>query len=376
VFLVTVFLVIISFPIMNDQLKLVKDIPSSENRKMAPKPVMDFTHLDTYMPKYEKYYNDNFSIRSLMMKYFNILNLRLFKKSPLPDKVVIGRNNWLFMANEELDVYKGINRFSDAELEAFRQEFEYRKAYLEARGGRYYFMVAPVKPSIYPEYMPSTIYQVNDQSWGEQLIGYLNQNSEFKPVDVYDILRENKGKELLYNKLDNHWTEVGAFYCAVELFNRLQEDFPGITIPSIEDYNITTTEINTGNIVSMISNIGKFTDYAYKMEPKSGFKAQKVKSAKYPVTEGFPYPWDFEHDLEIPGSDKPRILLITDSFGERIMPFIAEEFSRSVKIFDAWQYKLNEDIIDSEKPDVVLVITLESSLRSLLEYRSTPPETK
>jgi alginate O-acetyltransferase complex protein AlgJ len=371
IFLGTVFLAIISFPIINDEFKLVKDIESSENRKMAAKPVINYTYLDPYPVQYEKFYNDNFSIRSLMVKYFNLLNIEFFKKSPVPDKVVIGRDNWLFMADKELNSYQGLNRFNESELEAFRQELEYRKTYLEARGCKLYFLVAPIKANIYSEYMPASIFQVNKQSWGEQLIEYLDNNCAVKPVNVYDVLRANKDKELVYFMLDNHWNELGAFYCASEFFRRLHDDIPGISVPSIDDYNISKTEINTGNIVSMLSNIGNYSDFSIKLEPKSGFMAKDVKPAGYPVIPGFPYPWEYEMDKEIPGLSKPKILIITDSYGVNIFPFIAEGFGRSVKIFDAWQYKLNEDIVASEKPDVVLVIALESNLRSMLKYRAT-----
>lgn len=120
----------------------------------------------------------------------------------------------------------------------------------------------------------------------------------------------------------------------------------------------------------MISNTGRFKDIAYELEPLNGFVAKAVKSKGYPIIPGFPYPWEYELEMEIPGSSQPRILVITDSYGGNIFPFIAEGFSRSVKIFDAWQFKLNEEIVESEKPDVVLVIALESNLRGLLKHGS------
>jgi hypothetical protein len=369
-FLVIIFLLLISFPIVNSKLNLVKDIASSENRKMASEPVMKFSYLDPYPRQYEKYYNDNFTIRFAMVKYFNLLNIDIFKKSPIPDQVVIGKDNWLFMAGKELESYKGLNRFDQSELDAFKQELEYRKKYLNDRGCKFYLLIAPDKASIYPEYMPNTIFQLNKQSWGEQLIEYLDNYCEVKPVNVYDVLRANKDKGLLYFKLDNHWNHLGAFYCANEFFKDIHSDFPGISVPSPGDYNISKTEINTGNILSMLSNIGNYTDYSYQVEPKSGFQAKDVKSAGYPVVQGFPYPWEYELDKEIQGSSKPKILVICDSFGGNIFPFIAEDFSRSVKIFDSWQFKLNEDIVNSEKPDIVLVIALESNIRGMLKFQS------
>jgi hypothetical protein len=104
--------------------------------------------------------------------------------------------------------------------------------------------------------------------------------------------------------------------------------------------------------------------------PKKGFVSSEVPKTGYPIIPGFPYPYAYEADREIPGSKQPRILIISDSFGEAIFPFISERFSRSVKIFDAWQFKLNEDIVANEKPDVVLVVVLESNLRNMLKHQS------
>jgi hypothetical protein len=61
----------------------------------------------------------------------------------------------------------------------------------------------------------------------------------------------------------------------------------------------------------------------------------------------------------------PRIMMVHDSFGKFIHPYFRDSFSRSVFIWDKWQYKLNEPIIDAEKPDVYISMTLESLLPAL-----------
>ena len=218
--------------------------------------------------------------------------------------------------------------------------------------------------------MPDGIFRFSKQSWGEQLIEYLQANCDVKPIDLFNVLRAQNDNELNYFKLDNHWTQLGAFYAGNEILKRFREDFPGIALTTLEDYNIERTEIKTGNILAMISNIGNFSDYSYRLTPKSGFLAQNVKPVGYPVIKGFPYPWEYESDKEIKGSEKPKILIISDSFGSNLFPFLAEDFRRSVKIFDSWQFKLNEDIVQSEKPDIFLLVVSESIIRSMLNFQS------
>ncbi len=371
IFLTAIFIVIIGFPILNNSLKLVKDIKSTENRKMTAKPILNVNLLDPFPNEYEKYYNDNFRIRSLMIKYYNLINLTLFKKSPVPDKVIIGNDGWLFMANDEIDCYSGKHRFDQSELEAFKMELEYRKKYINERKGSFYFIIVPEKATIYPEKVPSRIFRYTKQSWGEQLIDYLNKNSIVNTINFYDVLKNNKKEELIYYKLDNHWNHLGAFIACNEILQHLKKENGNLisTLP-ITNFNVKKIHKNTGNIISMLSNMGNFTDDDFEIVPKKGFKATDAPKSNYVPDKDFPYPWDYENVKAIKGSDKPKILIITDSFGGYLYPYISEEFSRSVKIWDSWQYKLNEDILNKEKPDIVLLMVYEPHLRNILKNQS------
>ena len=370
ILIAVLFITIISFSILNEGLGLVKDIASSENRKMAEKPNFDLKHLDSYPAKYEKYYNDNFSIRAILVRYFNIFNIKCLKKSPVPDQVIIGDDDWLFLGGNWLDSYKGKNRLKESELDEFRKELDFRKKYLNERNCKFYFLIAPEKASIYPEKVPSNIFQYNKQSWGEQLLEYLEQKSEVKPINVFHVLRTLKVKEQIYYKLDNHWNQLGAFYSANEVLKRIHKDFSEVSTNQLSEYSIVKSTTNTGNLVGMLSGIGDFNDISFQLTPKDGFLAKNAPLVNYPIVKGFPYPTEYENEKEIKNSKKPRLLIISDSFGGNIFPFLSEQFSRSIKIFDSWQYKLNEDIVESENPNIVLLIVLESNIRSMLANQS------
>jgi alginate O-acetyltransferase complex protein AlgJ len=367
-----VFIILISFPICNSSLKLVKDTASNENRQMTTKPELNIKLLDPFPEKYEKYYNDHFTLRSTIVKYYNLLNLRVFKKSPIPDKVTIGKGGWLFLAGNEMDAYRGLHQFTAKELEEFRLELEYRKNYLENLGCKFCFIIAPVKANIYKEYLPSGVYRINNQSWGEELNEYLNKYSKVKPIDLYDVFRVKKGNELLYLKLDNHWTEIGAFYAAREVVRNYQSEFPELELPELDNFIIQKIPLNTGNIVQMLGNTLDFNDIKYELKPKEGFRAVEILRADNPDLKNFGFPLEYKRIREIKDGKKPKILIISDSFGIIIYPIISEYFGKTVKIFDAWQYKLNEDIIADEKPDIVLLMVLESNLRNVLQYQSRP----
>lgn len=370
--ILAIFLVIIAIPIINGNLKLVKDIASYENRKMATKPVFDIKNLDPYPSLYDKYYNDNFSLRARLIRFYNLVKLTFFDISPIPKELVIGKNGWLYMASNEVETYCGKNPLTSKELEWFRKELEYRNEYLTKQGCKFYYLIAPVKQKIYPEFMADNYYQLSDKSWGQQLIDYMEANSSFKIINVYDALKNHKDSNMVYYKLDNHWNRYGGFVAANEALKTFQQQFPEISTNNINNFTIQKTVTTKGNLVKMLS-VDSYTDTTFEVVPKNGFQAINVAPAGYLVTKGFPYPKEFEKDKERKGK-KLKILIVSDSFGGNFMPYLAEQFGRTVLIFDAWQYKLNEDIVKSEKPDIFLLITLESKLRNMQNYPARPKD--
>jgi alginate O-acetyltransferase complex protein AlgJ len=376
--IVLVFLAIIVSPFLNDQFHLIKDIENFENRRLASFPKADSMLSGLFTYKLENYYNDHFSLRSRIINAFNFFNIYAFKKSPVPKYVIIGNDDWLFPVGEELDSYQGKNRLTPEELEAFKLELEYRQKYLAERGCKFYFMIAPCKASIYPEKIGYEYFRMNKQSWGEQLNDYLKKNSSVNVIDVFDSLRLKKNEGVaLYYRLDNHWNPLGAFHAANAAINFMRKDFPVLSPLLLQDYNLIYKDSCGGNVATMLGKLDFYSEPCMKLEPKKEPRARDGRPGGYPCIQGFAYPWLFELDKETADSTKPSFLYICDSFGEHTFTYFSEHFSRSVKIWDAWQYKLNENIVEGEKPDIMLIMVDEPVLRNLLKHQSRlPAETK
>lgn len=371
VLLAIVFLAMIFFPLANEWLRLVPDIPSSENRALAKKPALNLSHLDPFPVEYERYYNDHFPLRFRWIQWYAQLQFNWFKISPIPGQALIGKEDWFFFAGNEQDAYLGHHRLTAAELDSLRLELGFRSRYLDSLGTKFYFLVAPVKNGIYTEYQPTTAYPLFPDTWGEQLIGHLARSSGVRTINVHDSLRAKRGEgELLYFKRDNHWTPLGAFHAANVALARIHEDFPAVVPNKLEDYAFRKTRKPLGNIAAMLGmgNLGIDTLTAF--ERKGGFLASVAEKVPYPPIADFPYDWDYESVREIEGRDGPKLLLITDSFGHNIFPYLAEQFGRSVKIFDGWQYKLNREIVLQERPDVVILMPMEANLRHVLSHQA------
>ena len=69
-------------------------------------------------------------------------------------KVIEGRDGRLFLANDAnrvLDQHSGDLRFAEDQLRQWRHLLETRTAWLERRGRRHYFLIAPDAHSVYPD---------------------------------------------------------------------------------------------------------------------------------------------------------------------------------------------------------------------------------
>lgn len=365
-----VFSLLLLFPLVNGFFSFVPDISSTENRRVSNVPSITINNLDTIPFLYEKYYTDNFTLRQRLMKAYNILNASFLQKSSILNKVVVGKDNWLYLGGSEFDSYTGKNALTEEELFQIQAELTSRSEYLQARGTKLYVCIVPAKSSIYSEYLPKNTYRISKNSWGESVNAYLQKHSKLPVIDIYSPLKNNKKQGLLYSKLDNHWTQKGAFFAAQAIVEVIKSDFPNLSPLNYADYRISNSIVHTGNVSKMISYAISCPDSAFTFTPKAGLHSKEVKKSNYPVVKGFPYPNEYERAFEIPDSQKPSILLISDSFGGKIFPFFNESFSRSVKIFDSWQYKLNEEIVKNEKPDIMLLMILESNIRFMLQYKS------
>ncbi|MDI9342537.1 MAG: hypothetical protein QM534_18340 [Sediminibacterium sp.] len=363
-----VFISMIFFPILNSTFNIVDDTARLENRRAKPRPEFDINFLDPYPKAYEDFYNDTFNLRNRIISIFNYYNIRILKKSPYPNQVLIGKEGWLFKTDSEMDSYTGKNALTKDEKILIQREMEYREAYLKARGCKFYILIAPNKASIYNDKFGKVIKRVSDKSYGEDLMDFLKTESKkLNVINVFNVLHRKKTEQLLFYKLDTHWSEHGAFFAYQELFKAIKKDLPSLSDPLNENevvFKVDSTQVGTGNIQMLLGDNSYFKEYFLLTTIKKGAKSAIAAKANYPSPQWFPAV-NYEAVRQTNDSTKPNVLVISDSFGNFIFPLISEHFMKSVKIFDAWSYKLNEDIVEKEKPSVVILLITESLIRNL-----------
>lgn len=370
-----VFVVLLTIPSIFMLLN-IQDIPSSENRALAQKPALNINHLDPFPIQYEKYYNDHFPQRNRLLKWFGYYKSFALYTSPI-NNAIFGKNNWLFMANEYTDFYTGTNLFSKKELNLFKQELLRRQKFIEKHNGKYYFVIIPIKSTIYPEFMPDILVQ-NNNNRTKQLINFLNKNTNIKVLYLKECLQKAKLKynKPIYKKYDNHWTDYGGFEASkaiVNFINKTGKLSLDKTVFDINNYTAVDTGKISGNIADMMGISDIFTEPDYRLFHKKHIVHNDIKK-NYPPDKGFPYKWNYEIVKTTNDSLKPNLLVIRDSFGEKTIPYLSASFNHSCYIFDSWKHQLNPDIIKQEQPDIYINLVLEAFLQNMINNDSCMKE--
>ena len=366
-----IFLFFLFIPVIDSLLNLSKPMvikESKENRALVEKPEVDINHLDNFPSKYELYYNDHFMLRDMLIDIYSKNKANYFNVSPVPDKAIIGKENWLFTMENELRTYDGTFRFSDSVLIQFKNEFLHRKGFLKQRNCSMYIYIIPSKLLVYPEYIGNKVRRSDKPTQGEQLTQYLKANTDISITYLLPCLlkMKNKNNPLLFLKTDTHWSDYGAYISYKEIINDLARSFPDLK--PLNEAALASDDTITcgGNIAAMMQMEKYFKEHKHRLKLLKPHSFE-IEKQNYPAPAGFPYPWDYEKQKNCDNKKLPKALIIHDSFTQIMMPFLSENFSHSTYLFDSWKYTSNENIIEIEKPDVVIYIIHEPLLKQVFE---------
>lgn len=355
--LLLAFISTISLPIINSYFPMDTGFKSTEKRALAVRPEFRFSELVEFPKAFDSYYGDNFGFRNLLVNWNNVLHAKHLGVAAVQGKVVMGKEGWMYLAGLQIDDYKCIIPFSEDELQKSASSLIQRRDYFRAMGVPFYFIVIPNKATIYPEYLPDSVKRSGDGCRFDQLIGYMSEHTDLNIIDVRKALIEAKRSERAYHKTDTHWNEHGAFLAYVRLIDEMADDAAGLSRPSMDEMEVLVEEGPGGDLAHMLGLGDRMREQRINVRPKSESRAVEIKDIGYMN----PNPVDmFSMRLfEVPDKRLPRLLMLRDSFADYLIPYLKEDFSRSLYL---WVYHLTPEIIEKEKPDVVVMEMVERHL--------------
>lgn len=362
------FIMAITFPIINNCLGIVKEEVSTENRSLKKFPKFNTSTIESYLGNVEKYAIDHITIRNQIIRWYNQLNIFVFRSSPANVDAFVGKNEWYYFSGEELKTYNGTELFTEQQLLDFKNEIQKRKSLIENTYHAHVFLaIVPNKANIYPEFMPDYLVKSTHAGYGLQLLNYLT-HEKFPVINLYQPLIEAKQIADVYYKTDNHWNDFGGFTAANAILKEFKKINTHVNPLNIDSFPLKKVTEKAGSVAKMLSIENTLSDFNYVPSKKAGLISHEKKLNKYKPTEGFPYPEDYEYTRYTNNDSLPTVLIIRDSFGTKIFPYISEQTKQCTAIFDGWHYGLNEEIIKEERPNIVLYLILESQLKNVMKH--------
>lgn len=363
-----IFLCLLVYPIIDQTFKITKRKHTDQVKKIIKFPSLDTNKLDSLPKLFEEYYNDKFSLQDFLVEAHSYFKIKWMGVSPDPDKVIVGKNGWLFWG-AYTDNFRGVRHFSDEELVKLKNNLDKRGIWYRSKGIRFYFAIPPDKPTIYPEYMPSWVRKVTPITMYDQVVSLFKNDTLVPVIDLrVPIIKAKRNNLLLYHKIDHHWNDVGAFYAYLEIINRIHKDFPQITPLKFDDFKLDTTEKMTSGSEAEMLNVSKlFHTNFFKLIKKIPTKSHEGAKANYIPPDWFAYPNDYEVVRELDGSKLPFAFIIRDSYADYLLQYFQENFRKCKYFYDCWLYQFNKKIIEQEKPDIVILMPYESNLKRILE---------
>jgi len=362
--IVVMFLAALSLPLTGMLLNLDRDPPSGENRTLAPWPQFqwDVTSLRALPEQLTRYFDDHFAFRVRLVRWQASVRLRALGVSP-STSVIKGRDGWLFYADDgAMEDYAEAPPFTGAELEQWRHTLQDINDWLGDQGMVYLFVIAPDKHVIYPEYMPATIRRM-PISRIDQLVSELRDHSTVRVLDLRPALLSAKSGERLYHRTDTHWNDRGAFVGYQSIVDALAEEFPGMRSASRSAFEPRVVRSEGLDLARMLGLTEVLREDDLVLVPKRPAIARIVEP-EHPnprlthariVTEA--------------ANDGPRAVVFMDSFGPGLVPFLSEDFSRAVYL---WQDNMDPQVVLQERPQVVIQEWVGRALSTHVPYNPVP----
>ena len=326
-----------------------------EKRALAKKPADSLRSANAHsrVPAlalaWEKYFNDNFGLRKLLIGSYRMAALYVLGTSPNP-AVVVGKSDgaarWLYydaaLAKDGAGfaAFQGKKPYTATELATIAALLGQVTdiAHQHGKGAKLIIAICPDKQTVYPEYLP------RDQRPRPGAISRLDQfwamASALPSVPLLDLripLKQAKTDRLLYYPSDTHWNLRGEILAYQSVTRALAAQDPSRRWLPIERLGWTLGSPRVGDLTKLMG-----------LPSWSG------------DVDWLP---DFEGMVPLAGPKQGKLLVIADSFFEALQPYFQLQFesvkwirhetaAKRVGLVDpAW--------LDAERPDVVILESVE-----------------
>lgn len=311
------------------------------------------------LPKeFDRYYQDNFGMRSLFIRTANSIRYHLLQVSPHP-RVLVGRDGWLFHGEQwHREFFQGRSRFSDRELAHLRRVFRARAEFLEALGIHYLIVVVPSKGSVYPEYYSPRFPRVSPHTRFDQFLAEVAEPLDLPVLDLRPNLRAAKESSPypLYIRTDSHWNDLGAYHGYLGVIEALQEYYPDLK-PLPREMFRRQLRTRAGGFGSMLGVFGTPESNVHVLVPlrqdKALSRARSARQQRIEETGSAKHPLHIVRSANSEQVQIPSAIVYRDSFFSRMLKFFSQHVAIS-SYYPTSQFTFDPRLIWRKRPALVI----------------------
>lgn len=323
----------------------------TENKVLTDRPefMKEGTVNIRYLQDWQSYYMDHFAYRQELVTANALVNSKVFGQSS-EELAIVGKDDWLYLKVSLAD-YQGTNLMSKRGLYCAARTLKLMQEYVEGQGKQFVFASAPNKNTLYPQYMPD-YYRVIDAGHNLDFLTPYLQSNGVNYVDLKALFQQTE--EIRYHKGDSHWDNIGAAMVADALLSQLKvehTDYTGLDYDTVHNFQ--------GDIDKIL--------YPLARHPETEYDFSKYMSYTYADGVGNVEAADIETNCE---NKKLRLLCFRDSFGNSLLPFLANEFSYA-NFQKSVPYRL--DAMYNKQLDICILELVERNLKQLTQFAPVMP---
>lgn len=319
-----------------------------ENRYLTEMPefcaedVMD----GSYMKELETYVSDHVPLRDFWVQMHATLELFSGKKE----------NSGVYFSKKDTL----LNRVDEPKADRIDKNMNYINTFANECDVPIFFGLIPTAAQIWADRLPHNAPTADESEW----IQYCYEEAKVNTIDIYGALSEHAEEDVFY-RTDHHWTSLGAYYGANEIFRTMgyeelsadaytpvavSEDFQGTLWSASGAWWTRPDTIQTWIPEGDISMTSWFTT-----TPEEGslyVEEYLSEKDKYSYFLGGNQPLCV---LKTPASGE-KILVIRDSYSDSLAPFLTERFSE-IHFIDLRYNRMSVlDYVEENEIDCVLIL--------------------
>jgi len=324
-----------------------------------------------FLPSYNFYqYAKKYDCKKLfntdgVEKYVNYFVYKVFNRSMEQDKVVVGKDGFLFLGNKFSKIVHKTNgtlQLSQKEIDIWTDKLIDLQQWYEDQGIKFIILLAPNKHAIYKEKLPNWM-EYSGQTMTDNILDSAKKKN-IHILDLRPILSKHKKDGLLYFKTDTHWNKKGAyiaFNATLDFLNTLYDTT--FQKPHLSLQKIDNASGDLARFLKIPSLLGDHYEIEYQYDfyqnfnlcrgviDKNSGNLKICKKVENPII-GITRAPQYTINRSVPTN---KLLLICDSFASQS----SQLYNATFNIIWRWHYNhLHGDklfhFVKKNPPDIVI----------------------